>query len=219
MLFLSKQPFGPTLLAALGIGLAGYAALNLVGAISDPERRGASLFGIVARAVDVSTGALYIALAVAALRIVIDPSRSANNIVVGWAASVLALPFGPMLLGAIGAALIVSGAYLFYRASEERFGEMLDRRVLSHRARETIALAARAGTAARALIFMICGWFTIRAATAASADAIGDVGDALSVIGQAAFGAILLGLVGAGFIAYGVYQLAKARYQRISAST
>ncbi len=218
MLFLARQPFGPILLAALGVGLAGYATLNFAGAISDPERRGVSLFGIVARAVDVLTGVLYITLAVAALGIVIDPSRDGSNIVVTWAAGVLALPFGPLILGAIGAALIVSGAYLFYRASQEPFGEMLDRRVLSHRTRKAIALAARGGTAARALIFMICGLFVIRAAIADSADAVGDVGDALATIERAAFGPLLLGVVGVGFVAYGVYQLAKARYQRISST-
>lgn len=218
MIFLSRQPFGPILLAALGVGLAGYAALNLVGAISDPERRGVTLFAMVARAADVLTGVLYITLAVAALGIVIDPARDASNIVVTWAAGVLALPFGTVILGAIGAALMVSGAYLFYRSSQEPFGEMLDRRELSHRTRKGIALAARAGTAARALIFMICGWFVIRAATADSAEAVGDVGDALATIERAAFGPLLLSVVGAGFIAYGAYQLAKARYQRINSA-
>ncbi len=215
MVFLARRPFGPILLAALGIGLTGYATLNFVGAISDPERRGVTLFGIVARAVDVLTGVLYITLAVAALGIVIDPARDAGNIVVSRAAGVLALPFGTTILGAIGAALMVSGVYLFYRASQEPFGEMLDRRELSHGARRVIAVAARVGTAARALIFMICGLLVIRAATSDSAEAVGDVGDALATIERAAFGPLLLGVVGAGFIAYGVYQLAKARYQRI----
>ena len=216
MLFLSRLPFGPLMLAGLGIGLVGYAALNIAGAISDPERRGVSLRGIVTRAVDILTGAFYIALAVAALAIVADSSHDGTETVVAWAASVLALPFGSTILGLIGAALIASGGYLFHRASQEKFGEMLDRRSLTSRTRATIALAARAGTAARGVIFAICGLFVIRAATSATPERVGDVGDALAMIGRATFGPLLLAVVGAGFIAYGGYQLAKARYQRIA---
>jgi hypothetical protein len=42
-----------------------------------------------------------------------------------------------------------------------------------------------------------------------------DVDDALSAIGDATFGPLLLGLMGLGFVAYGLYQLGKARYQRV----
>jgi hypothetical protein len=216
MLFLSRQPFGPLVLAGLGVGLAGYAALNFAGGFNDPERRGISFRGLVVRAIDILTGALYIALAFAALAIVVDPRDDGISTVTTWAEGILALPFGPVILGLIGAALIVSGGYLFYRASDEPFGEALDKRELSSKTRGWIALAARAGTAARGLIFAICGVFVIRAAMSASPDRVGDVGDALAMIGNAAFGPLLLAVVGAGFIAYGAYQLAKARYQKIT---
>ena len=216
MMLVARQPFGPIVLAALGIGLAGYAALNFTGAISDPERRGVSVAALVTRAVDVLTGTLYIALAVAALGIVMNPVESATKMVVAWAAAVLALPFGNILLMTIGAALVVSGGYLFYRTSQEPFGEMLDRRSLSPGTRRAIVFAARAGTAARGVIFVVCGLFAIRAAVNSSPDSVGDVGDALATIGGTVFGPVLLAIVGAGFVAYGGYQLAKARYQRIT---
>jgi hypothetical protein len=132
---------------------------------------------------------------------------------------VLALPFGTWILALIGVALIVAGGYLFYRAFSEPFGEMLDRRLLSGRSRTVIEYAARAGTAARGLIFGVCSMFAFRAALNATADSVADVGDALGAIGTAAFGPFLLGAVGSGFIAYGGYQLAKARYQRIAPPT
>jgi hypothetical protein len=118
---------------------------------------------------------------------------------------------------AIGIALVMSGGYLFYRAAREPFGEMLDRRSLSSVARRAIALAARAGTAARGAIFIICGMTAIRAAKGSELGEVVDVGDALSTLGDVPFGPLLLAIVGAGFVAYGGYQLAKARYQRIAA--
>lgn len=218
MRFLAAQPLGPFVLAALGIGLAGYAALNFAGAIGDPEGRGVSPWAIMIRVVDALTGALYVALAVAALGTVIDPAREVTDVAVIWASRILSLPAGSWLLGALGLVLILSGGYLFHRAFQEKFGEMLDRRELSQESRRAIALAARAGTAARGLIFAICGLLVVRAALDSSPEIVGDAGDALTMIGEATFGPLLLAIVGAGFIAYGAYQLAKARYQRIASA-
>ena len=93
---------------------------------------------------------------------------------------------------------------------------MLDRREVSTSARRAITVAARAGTAARGLIFIVCGLLVTRAAALSRPDIVGDAGDALTAIGATTFGPLFLLLTGAGFVAYGVYQLAKARYQRIA---
>jgi len=208
-------PFGELVLTGLGVGLAGYAALNIAGAINDPEERGVSFRGIVERAVDALTGAIYIALAIAAIGRISDPAGTDAGTAVAWARATLSLPAGRLLMILIGLSLIGGGGFLFYRARRERFGEMLDRRELSLRARQAIALAARAGTAARGLIFIVCGLLVTRAGAANRADIVGDAGDALAFIGSTTIGPLLLLLTGAGFVAYGVYQLAKAKYQRI----
>ena len=214
MQFLSRQPFAPFMLVALGIGLTGYAALNVTGAISDPERRGMSLSGLTLRAIDIATGALYVTLAFGALgHLVGAPSHQYTA--ESFAQKLLANPFGPILLGLFGVALLISAGYLLMRSVTEEFGHMLDRRQLTHRIRIVIEFAARAGTAARAVVFGICGILSIRAAFSHSPDRVTDVDDALTAIGNAAFGPLLLGLMGAGFIAYGLYQLGKARYQRV----
>ena len=111
--------------------------------------------------------------------------------------------------------MIVGSGYLFVRAAREEFGEMLDKRLLSKKTRLAIALAARAGTAARAVVFAVCGVFAIGAAISRSPQRIGDVDDALAVIRDGVFGPLLLAVMGAGFIAYGIYQLSKSRYQRV----
>lgn len=214
MRFLARQPFAPLLLATLGIGLAGYAALNITGAISDPERRGVSIGALALRSMDILTGALYIALTFAALGFLVGSSDNSGT-AAALAGRLMALPFGPTILGLVGVSLIIGSGYLFVRAAREEFGEMLDKRLVSKRARWAITLAARAGTAARAVIFAVCGAFAIAAAISRSPQRIGDVDDALAVIREGVFGPFLLALMGAGFIAYGVYQLSKARYQRV----
>lgn len=218
MLSMARQPFGELVVVALGVGLAGYAALNLAGAINDPEGRGVSLFGLAIRAADALTGALYIALAVAALGIVVTPDTNSMNTAVGWAVKILDLPFGAVILALIGSTLMVGSVYLLYRAWTEPFGNMLDRRSISGDTRKAVRIAARAGTAVRAVIFGICGFSVLRAAASQTPERIGDVADALAALGRGTFGPVLLGVAAAGFIAYGAYQLTKARYQRIAAA-
>ena len=215
MVSMARQPFGELVVIALGVGLAGYAALNFAGAINDPEDRGVSLYGLAIRAADALTGALYIALAVAALGIVVTPDTDSMNTAVRWATKILHLPFGSVILALIGSTLMVSGAYLLYRAWTEPFGNMLDRRSISGETRKAVRLAARAGTAVRAVIFGICGFFVLRAAASQTPERIGDVAGALAALGRGTFGPVLLGIAAAGFVAYGAYQLTKARYQRI----
>jgi hypothetical protein len=214
MQFLSRQPFAPFMLAALGIGLIGYAALNVTGAISDPERRGLTLSGLVLRAIDIATGALYVTLAFGALGHLIGASSRRYTAQL-FAEKLLANPIGPALLGLFGVSLLISAGYLLMRSITEEFGHMLDRRQLSSGFRAAIGIAARAGTAARAVVFGICGVLSIHAAFSHSPDRVTDVDDALTAIGNAAFGPVLLGIMGMGFVAYGLYQLGKARYQRV----
>ena len=209
-------PFGELVLVGVGVGLAGYAALNIAGAINDPEDRGFSFRGLTERAVDALTGAIYIGLAIAAVGRVSDPAGKDAGTAVTWARTVLSLPAGRVLMSLIALSLVAGGAFLFYRARKEKFGEMLDRREVSSRARRAIAVAARVGTAARGLILIVCGLLVSRSAATAEADFVGDAGDALAAIGATRLGPLFLFLTGAGFVAYGIYQLAKARYQRIA---
>ena len=214
--FFAELPLGPVALALVGVGLAGYAALNFVGAVLDPEERGVTPWGLLTRGVDVLTGALYIVFSVTALAMIVDPQHRAQGAALDIANRIRETPFGTMLLTTGGVGLILSGIYLFYRAAREPFGEMLDRRSLSAVTRRAIAIAARAGTAARGVIFGICGLTLVLAAEDSALERAGDIGDALSAIGSTTFGPFFLGLIGAGFVAYGGYQLAKSRYQRIA---
>jgi len=215
--FFAQLPFGPLALAGLGVGLAGYAALNFAGALRDPERRGVTGWGLFSRALDALTGALYVMLAITALVMIVDPQHDANETAVASVDRLVRMPLGSLIVSTIGMALMVSGGYLFYRAVKEPFGDMLDRRSLSSLVRRMISFAARAGTLARGVIFAICGMTALRAAGSNELERVADIGDALAEIGSATFGPLLLGIVGAGFVAYGAYQLAKARYQRIAA--
>ncbi len=215
MRLIERLPLGKVLVITLGVGLLGYAALNLVGAVRDHEERGRTLSGMFERAADALTGAVYIALAGAAVRIVAAPSREGGRVIEAWASGLLILPGGIAMMWCVGLALIGAGAVLVRRGLVEPFEEVLDRRELSSVAWRALAGAARFGTLARGTVLGVCGLLVIEAGATRRPEHVGDVGDALSAIETTPAGTVLLAIVGLGFIAYGAYQLAKVRYRRV----
>ena len=215
MLLIEQLPFGKTLLIALSLGLLGYAALNVAGAVLDEERRGRGVRAIVMRAADALTGALYVALAVAAVRIAAAPVRDGGRMVERWAAEILMIPGGASILGVMGLFVMTAGGVLLYRARHEPFETIFDNRHLSTTTRRLLTFSARFGTAARGIVLGTCGLLAVEAALTREARRVGTVGDALSAIETTPAGRAALTVVALGFAAYGLYQLAKTRYRRV----
>ncbi len=70
--------------------------------------------------------------------------------------------------------------------------------------------------AARGVVFGIVGGFLLLAALRTSPGEARGVGGALKALQQQPFGPWLLGVVALGLIAYGIFELVKARYRRIT---
>lgn len=212
---LVRQPLGEILVIGLGIGFLGYAALNLSGAFRDPEGRGRSVTGIMIRASDAITGALYVALAVAAVRIAAAPSPDGDDVVVAWVAGFFALPGGPLLLFGVGLSLVGASGVLIRRASAESFEDIFDRRALAAATRRALVAAARFGTLARGVVLVLSGVFVMEAAVTGHPERVGGIGLALSAIDTTFLGSWLLAVTALGFVGYGVYQIAKVGYRRV----
>ena len=211
---IARQPLGEIMLAVLAAGLVGYAAMSIVGAVQDPDEHGRSATGLLIRASDVLAGALYMTLAASAVRLIAQPRRGGFEIA-ALADRLLSLPLGAAALALVGLAIVGAGGFLLDKAFRKPFGARLDRRELTRRARRWIIAAARVGTAARGVIFVVCGGAAIRAALERSPKRVAGVGDALTALGNAAIGPWLLAAMAVGFTGYGIYQLAKARYRRL----
>ena len=71
------------------------------------------------------------------------------------------------------------------------------------------------GHLSRMVVFVLVGYFLIRAALDHDADKAVSLDGALTAVGQASYGPTLLGLVAAGLIAFAAYSVADARYRRV----
>jgi hypothetical protein len=65
------------------------------------------------------------------------------------------------------------------------------------------------------VVFALIGYFLIRAALDFDPDKAVSLDGALTALGHASYGPVLLGVVATGLIAFAAYSFADARYRRV----
>jgi hypothetical protein len=86
---------------------------------------------------------------------------------------------------------------------------------MSPRLRGWIEWIGTFGHLARMVVFALVGVFLIKAAIDFNPSKAVGLDGALAKLAHASYGPLLLGVVAAGLIAFGVYSLSDARYRRI----
>lgn len=212
---ISRQPFGKFLLVLITIGLLGYALWRFIECFQDPERKGTNVKGILTRIGYAISGLIYAGLAWTAAKLVMGAEAGKSNSQQDWTARILEQPLGQWLIGTIAVTTIAMGFYMFYKAYKTKFQRELDLRELDSNQEKLIINICRFGIAARAIVFVIIGFFLIQAARFSNAGEVKGIDGALHTLGQQPFGKILLSLVALGLVAYGIYMAVQARYKHL----
>jgi hypothetical protein len=200
------------MLGLVAVGLLGYALWRFVEAGLDPEHDGAGK-----RALFAISGVIHVGLALTAVRMAMGSSSGGGgNGPASWTAKVLDAPGGRFLVGAAALGVAAYGVVQLVQAYKAKLDKRLDLSPLSPGARTWAVRAARAGLVARGVVFLVLGFFLLQAARQSDASETRGLGGALSALHDTAYGAWLLGLVALGLIGYGITQLLKARYRRIT---
>ena len=214
---IGESTMGSAALLVIGVGLLGYALWAVLAAAWDAEDRGREPKGIAIRLGQAGRGIAYGALGVAALRL-LGRARSAASGGDGaehWTARLLDAPLGRWLVVAVGAAIAGYALYQFYRAASDKVHKHLDLGGAGARTRTWVERLGRFGIAARGIVFVLVGWFLVRAAMTHDPSRAGGIGESLATLARQPRGELLLGVVAAGLVAYGAYQLANARFRRM----
>lgn len=210
------QPFGKVLLGLVALGLAGFVLWRVVQAATDPEHQGGGKKRAFARIGYAMSGVLYAGLTLEAVRMLRGSGGGQGGGTAHWTAMVMEKPFGRIAVGLAGLGIVAYGIYQLIKAFK---GDDLDKRLnlegSAVATRRRVVAVARAGTAARGVVFGIIGWLVIKAALQYDAAEAQGLQGALVTLREAAYGRYLLGLVALGLIAYGITQLVKARYRVI----
>jgi hypothetical protein len=211
---LKGQPFGYVLLLLIALGIASYAFWRLAAAIVNPEGKSA-----LRRAGYLVTVVVYAGLTVEAVRLALGGrgSGGGEDAPTHWTARLMAQPFGAWLVGAVAIGIAAYGAYQIYKAWKADVGDELRLNALGREPRRAVMVIARAGLAARGIVFLVIGGFLASAAMHADPSEARGMAGSLEAIQQQPYGPYLLAAVAVGLLAYGLYQFVRARYQRIGA--
>lgn len=210
---LARQPLGKWLLALMGIGFLAYAAWRGLEAVIDTEDKGAlQRLGQALRAV------LYVTLAFAAFRMALARDGGAGG---GGSRSqevatgAMGLPGGRWIVAAAGLAVVGTGIWNGYRAISRSFTKRIKEYEMSPAERTWTIRAGVAGHLARMVAYLVVGWFLLRAAWTFDPQQPIGLDASLHALAGQGYGRILLLLVGAGVIVFGLYQVMLARYREV----
>jgi hypothetical protein len=207
---IGQQPLGEVMLIAIAAGLAGYSIWRLTRAVVGhgqvvEDEPGNRIAGLV-------SGIGYGGLAVIAISIVAGSSGSQGTSqttggVLGWTG-------GTLIVGLAGAIVIGVGIGQIYHGISAKFLEQLKTDQMDERAKRVMRWLGTFGFAARGVVFALVGFFLVKAAVEFDPQTAVSVDGALSKLANASYGPVLLGVVAAGLVGFGLYSVAEARYEK-----
>jgi hypothetical protein len=213
---IGEQPFGIVLLIIAALGFFGYAIWRFVQTWVDPDDAGNGVMGILTRFSYVVIGLIYIYFGVQSVRILTgndNNESNGNEQAEHWTGWLLAQPYGPWLVGAMGIGIVIGGLYQIYYGLAVQFEYKLDESEMSDREKFWTIRSGQAGFISWGVIFLVIGGFLIRGAVRYDPDDAMDMVEALEKILMQPYGPWLLGGVAAGLILYGLFHLILSRYR------
>lgn len=207
--FLQKQIFGNLLLVLLAVGFLCYVGWRFVQAFMDPENIGSDDKGILQRIGFFISGLLYLAFAAFTIKKLIDSGSDDR-----MAFAVLSGKFGVFVFVVAGLSLAGKSIYQFRKAFLGNFLKKFNyKSVTDQKRRMIIKNTGYLGVASRGVVFGVLAFIFLRAAYYSNTSEIKDTNDAFSFLRDTEYGAWLMGIVAAGFVCYGIYMFATARYR------
>jgi hypothetical protein len=204
-------PAGVALLWAIAIGLFALAIWQIAEAVVERNPDSKKKWGY--RIKYIGTAVAYLAIAVTALVYALGGQSDSSQSSATFSAQLLKSPGGVFLLvlvgllvGAIGIAFIVRG---FTRAFEKHLN------LPSGTARKGIVTFGMVGYIAKGVAVAVTGVLFVVAAFTHDPEKAGGLDAALHTLAELPFGVIILWIVGAGLVIYGLFCVARARYARM----
>ena len=217
---IADNAFGKVLLIVLALGFAAYALWRFASAFAeradddDPSGK-AKNWGM--RAGYVVRGLIYAGLTYAAIKILAGSGsgESESQKAQSTTAGVLDWPAGRWLVGLAGLAIIGAGAWNAYRGLSRTFEDEWRTGQMSKTERRWGGRAGAVGHLARAVVFTLIGIFITKAAVEYDPDEAIGLDGALQKLASQSYGPVLLGVVAAGLIAYGLFYFVRAAYREV----
>jgi hypothetical protein len=208
-------PGGQVLLATIGLGMlalalwqAGEVLLWWHGLL-DREHR---MRTAVVCAKCLAKALVYGVLGLTALLFALGIQYEADERLRDLTDDTLGIPGGALLVGGVAVGVMAVGAYTLGRGFTGGFMKDIDLPAAPDRWEPAIEAIGRVGYVAKGIAFGLVGVLLWQAATSADVSTATGLEGAMTAIAGVSAGPWLLTAIAAGFAAFGVYALARARY-------
>jgi hypothetical protein len=209
--FVKDLPAGEILLIVVAAGLICYAFWRGIQTFrSDGEKKSWSK-----RLRYFFSGLTYLAFALTALRMMAGERSSSGDQNQQLASELMNKPFGQVLVGLGGLILAAVGIYQVYYGLSEKYRKHVQGLSLTSVQSMLLLRSGKVGYISRGAVWLVIAFLFLRAALYARASEAGNTGKAFQFIETTPYGSPLLGALGVGLIAYGVFNFVRARYERM----
>lgn len=214
MVTIAHQPLGKVLLILTALGLAGYAVWRLISAAVGSREKDGDSAG--KRLAALCSGIAYLALCYTAIKILTgSPTSGGSSSPKHETAGVLGWPGGTVIVGVVGLVLVGVGLFQAYRGVARKFLDDADTARMSEPAERGYTGLGVFGHLARMVVFVLIGFGLIKAALDYSASSAIGLDGALQNLSRSSFGPVVLGIVAAGLLGFGLFSIADSRYHKI----
>ncbi|WP_404431121.1 DUF1206 domain-containing protein [Microbacterium lacus] len=208
---IEQTPAGVFLLWAIVVGLAALAIWQIAEVFLERDPDTKKKWGH--RLKYAGTAAAYIAIAVTALVYALGGRSDSAESSQSFSAQLLATPGGVILLVLVGLIVAGIGIAFIVRGITKAFEKNLD--LPEGKARQGILTFGLIGYIAKGVAIGVAGVLFIVAAFTSDPESAGGLDAALRALADLPFGPIILWIVGAGLIIYGLFCFARARYAKM----
>lgn len=211
-----EQPFGPALLILVATGATCLVLWRLLQAFWDLENQGKSFIGICKRVRYLISAVFYASVPLCAGRILFQiPTPSGEQLAEQAASNIIQFPFGWSIVLGTGMGFAVAGAYYLYRMCRGNFEGIFQCEKMSDTQRKVYFCMGRLGCAARAIIFLVIGYYLILAGWNVDPHQVEGQAGALQIIAHQPLGPMILGFVALGLMALGAFSFAEVCYGKV----
>jgi hypothetical protein len=217
----TEPAWGRVLLVLLVAGLGAYALTQLIEAVFRPSHATGAIGRWRQRAVSWWGCLLYLAFCLSTARLVLvtpakETAGSEQRQDTDVTAALLGTGWGRLLLAGVGVVVVAAGVEVGRRSVRLDFRERFTAAHMS----QALATITRAlggfGCAARAVVFILAGFFIVKAAVLSSSTQAKGLDAVFRSVASSAYGSWLLGLLASGLVCYGLYCLLEARYRDLT---
>jgi hypothetical protein len=211
---LLTSPPGYLLVVAIAAGLTCFALWRFAESILDVHGLGRGFEAFARRGAYAAAGVFYAGFAALAASLLLGwtQAESSDVAVRDWTAWLLHMPFGAWMLGAIGSAILATGFGLAIVGFRAKFRK---RFALGPQPRHLIVALGVVGFVARSFVLVMIGLFVMFSAMDVDPHEAKGLGGTLQTIQRRPYGSALLAATALGFVAFGLFNFAGARYRLI----